>query len=207
MPNLINSISDLRLTEMIDEAVLEFKNQLEYISETRVFVKTTSYDKRIKSSDIDKIYPREFVSFNTLPKLLVSLEKIKENSLVELKNIQSELINLGNMADFSLESAITAATTENLSESEIKGIALEGIKISQDKQAQLLVSFNKVCNDVLENLRSSVAEYSGEMYSLTQSSKITEIRIQLAKAKTKAKAKETRDRLFSSIRNFIPIVY
>ena len=205
LPNLINSISDLRLTEMIDEAVLEFKNQLEYISETRVFVKTTSYDKRIKSSDIDKIYPREFVSFNTLPKLLVSLEKIKENSLVELKNIQSELINLGNMADFSLESAITAATTENLSESEIKGIALEGIKISQDKQAQLLVSFNKVCNDVLENLRNSVAEYSGEMHSLTHSSKITEIRIQLAKAKTKAKAKETRDKLFSSISNFVPI--
>jgi hypothetical protein len=34
-----------------------------------------------------------------------------------------------------------------------------------------------------------------------------EIRIQLAKAKTKAKAKETRDRLFSSLRNFIPIVF
>ena len=207
LPNLINSISDLRFPELIDEAEQEVKNQLVSITEKRAFVKTTTYDKKIKSSDIDEIYPREFVSFNTLPKFLASLEKIKDNSFVELKNIQSELINLGNMADFSLESAITAATTENLSESETKGIALEGIKISQDKQEQLLVSFNNVCNNVLENLRSSVAEYIEEMYDLTQSSKILEIRIQLAKAKTKAKAKETRDRLFSSLRNFIPIVF
>ena len=207
LPNLINSISDLRLPEMINDAMLDVKKQLESITEKRAFVKTTTFDKKIKASDIVDIYPREFVSFNTLPKLLSSLEKIKENSIVGLKNIQSDLINLGNMADFSLESAITAATTENLSLSETKGIALEGIKISQDKQEQLLLSFNTVCNNVLESLKFSIAEYSEEMFELAQSSKIIEIRIHLAKAKARAKVKQTRDKLFLSIRNFIPIVF
>lgn len=207
LPNLINSISDLRLPEMINDAMLEIKNHLKSISEKRAFVKTTTFDKKIKFSDIVEIYPREYVSFNSLPKLLTSLEKIKENSIVELKNIQSDIINLGNMADFSLESAITAATTENLSLSETKEIALEGIKISLDKQEQLLNSFNAVCNNVIESLRNSVAEYSEEMYGLAQSSKITEIRIQLAKAKARAKVKIVREKLFTSIKNFIPIVF
>ncbi len=207
LPNLINSISDLRLPEMINDAMLEIKNHLKSITEKRAFVKTTTFDKKIKSSDIVEIYPREYVSFNSLPKLLTSLEKIKENSIVELKNIQSDIINLGNMADFSLESAITAATTENLSLSETKEIALEGIKISLDKQEQLLDSFHAVCNNVLESLRNSVAEYSEEMYGLAQSSKITEIRIQLAKAKARAKVKIVREKLFTSIKNFIPIIF
>ncbi|MCW8803517.1 MAG: hypothetical protein OQK57_03890, partial [Ignavibacteriaceae bacterium] len=207
IPNLINSISDLRLPEMIDEAKTEVKSQLESIAEMRAFVKTTTYNKKIKSSDIDKIYPREFVSFNTLPKFLTTLEEIKANNIVELKNIQAELINLGNMADFGLESAITAAATEDLSTSDIAEIAVEGIKISQDKQEQLLNSFNKVCSDVLENLRNSIAVYSEEMFGFTESSKIVEIKLQLAKAKTRAKAEGARDRIFSFVKNLVPVVF
>ena len=207
IPNLINSLSDLRLQGMINEARRTIKNQLRSLIEKRAFVETTTYDRKIKSSEIDEIYPREFISFNTLPKLLASLEKIKENISVELKNIQSELINLGNMADFSLESAISAAVKENLSLSDIKGIAFDGIKVSQDKQEQLLNSFKSLCEIVLKDLRSSIAAYCEELNSFTQSSKIIEIRVQLAKAKAKAKVKETRDRLFSIFRNFIPFLF
>lgn len=207
LPNLINSISDLKLPDMIDEAVLEVKNQLESINKMRAFVKTTTYENRIKSSDIDEIHPREFVLFNALPNFRTSLEKIKENSIIELKNIQSELINLGNMADFGLESAITAATTENLSKSAVKEIALEGINISRDKQEKLIASFNQVCDNFLKKLRSSIAKYNEEMYSFTQNSKINEIRLQLAKAKARAKTKQAKDKIFSLIRNFVPVVF
>lgn len=205
LPNLINSISDIRLEGMINEARRTIKNQIRSLAEKRAFVKTATYDEKIKSSNIDEIYPREFISFNILPKFLSSLEKIKDDISIESKNIQSELINLGNMADFSLESAITAATKENLSLSDIKRIALDGIKVSQEKKEQLLNAFDSLCNNVLEDLKHSVAQYCEELYSLTQSSKIIEIRVQLAKAKAKAKVKETRDRLFASIRNFLPI--
>ena len=207
IPNLINSLSDLRLREMISDARRAIKNQLRFLVEKRAFVKTTTYERKIKSSEIDEIYPREFISFNTLPKLLAALEKIKENISIELKNIQSELINLGNMADFSLESAISASLKENLSSSDTKRIALDGIKVSQDKQEQLLNSFKSLCENILEDLRSSVAGYCEELNSLTQSSKIIEIRVQLAKAKAKAKVKESRDRLFSTFKNFIPFLF
>jgi hypothetical protein len=207
LPNLINSISDIRLEGMINEARRTIKNHIRSLAEKRAFVNTTTYDKKIKSSDIDEIYPREFISFNTLPKFLSSLEKIKKNISVESKNIQSELINLGNIADFSLESAIAAAAKENLSLSDIKGISLDGIKVSQDKKEQLLNSFNSLCENVLEDFKHSVAEYCEELYSLTESSKIIEIRVQLAKAKAKAKVKETRERLLSSIRNILPVAF
>ena len=207
IPNLINSLSDLRLQGMINEARRAIKNQLRSLVEKRAFVQTATYDRKIKSSEIDEIYPREFISFNTLPKLLASLEKIKENISVELKNIQSELINLGNIADFSLESAISAALKENLSLSETKGIALDGIKVSQDKQEQLLNSFKSLCEKVLQDFRGSVAAYCEELNSFTQSSKIIEIRVQLAKAKARAKVKETRERLFFTFRNFIPFLF
>ena len=157
LPNLINSISDLRIPEMIEEVVLEVKKQIASIKEMRIFVKTTSYENRTKSFEMDKIYPREFVSFNILPKFLSSLEKIKNKSTLELKSIQSDLIHLGNMADFGVESAISAANKENLSEFEIKEVAFEGIKLSSDKQEQLIISFNKVCNNILENLKSAIS--------------------------------------------------
>ena len=205
LPNLINSISDLRLPEMIEESAIEVKKQITSINEMRVFVKTNSYENKIKSFEMDKIYPREFVSFSVLPKFLSSLEKIKKNSTIELNTIQSELIHLGNMADFGLESAISAANKENLSESEIKEVAFEGLKLSSDKQEQLQISFNNVCNNILENLKSAISKYNQEMYILTQSSNVNEIRLQLTEAKAKVKAKKTKDSFYSFFKNFIPV--
>ncbi len=207
LPNLINSISDLKLSGMIDEAASDVKQQIDSITEVRAFVKTISYDERIKSSEIDQIYPREFVSFNAYPKFSSSLEKIKEKKVIELQNIQSELINLGNMADFGLESAITAAATEDLSENEIREIAIDAIKISTDRKERLKESFEKVCENVIDDLRSSIAVYSEEMQSFSQSSKILEIKIQLAKAKARVKAKAARDKFFSSVKNFVPVIF
>ena len=203
LPNLINSISDLRLEGMINEVRRTIKNQIRSLAEKRAFVKTATFNSKIKSSEIDEIYPREFISFNILPKFMAALEKIKENISTELKNIQSELINLGNMADFGLESAMTASTKENLSLSDTKGVALDGIKVSQEKQEQLLNSYNSLYEKVLKDLKRSIAGYCKELYNLTQSSKIIEIRVQLAKAKVK----ETRDRLFSTVRNLLPVIF
>ena len=204
LPNLISSISDLKLHEMIGEAKRAVKNQIRFIEETRIFVETLAYDKRIKSSDMDKINPRDFISFNTLPSFLTSLDKLREKSSSDLKVLQSELINLGNMVDFSLESAITGAIKEKFSISETKEIALDGIKMSQDKREQLLNSFNSICESVIEDLRHAVAAYCEELFNLTQSSKIIEIKVRLAKAMAKAKIKETRNKLFSSIRKYLP---
>jgi molecular chaperone GrpE (heat shock protein) len=83
LPNLINSISDIRLEGMINEARRTIKNQIRSLAEKRAFVKTATYNEKIKSSEIDEIYPREFISFNTLPKFLASLEKIKDNISIE----------------------------------------------------------------------------------------------------------------------------
>jgi hypothetical protein len=109
------------------------------------------------------------------------------------------------MADFGLESAISAANTENLSESEIKEVAFEGIKLSRDKQEQLQISFNNVCNNILESLKNSISEYNQEMYILTQSSNVNEIRLQLTKAKAKVKTKKTKDSFYSFFKNSIPV--
>jgi len=195
LPNLINSISDLNLPGMIDEAVLDIRNQINSIKETRAFVKNVNYDERIKTAEIDQIHPREFVSFSALPKFSSSMEEIKEKYTVELQNIQSELINLGNMADFGLESAITAAATENIPENEIREIADDAIKVSVSKKYKLKESFEGFCDNVINDLRNSIAIYGKEISGFSQKSKILEIRSQLAKAKSKHESKDAKDKL------------
>jgi len=70
---------------MINEVRRTIKNQIRSLAEKRVFVNTATYDSKIKSSEIDEIYPREFISFNILPKFMAALEKIKEK-LVRQEN-------------------------------------------------------------------------------------------------------------------------
>lgn len=204
LPNLINSISDLNLAKIIDEAILDIKNQINSIKEVRAFVKTVNYDERIKASEIDDIYPREFVSFKAVPKFSSSLEEIKEKYSIELQSIQSELINLGNMSDFGLESAITAAATENIPENEIREIAVDAIEVSVNRKDRLKESFERICENVIRDLRDSIANYSKEISGYSLNSKILEIRTQLAKAKSRIESKGARDRFFSAFKNSTP---
>ena len=202
LPNLINSISDLHLPAMINEAILEIKNQINTIKEVRAFVKSVNYDERIRTSEIDDIHPREFVSFKALPKFYASLEEIKEKYSVELQNIQSELINLGNMADFGLESAITAAATENIEQNEIREIAVDAIEVSVNRKDRLKESFERICENIIRDLRDSIAIYSKEISGYSLNSKILEIRTQLAKEKSRLESKGARDRFFSAVKIF-----
>lgn len=201
LPSLINSISDLHLPAMIDEAISDIKNQINSIKEARGFVKNVNYDERIKTSEIDNIYPRAIVSFKALPKFSSSLEEIKRKYEVELQNIQSELVNLGNMADFGLESAITAAATENIPENEIKEIAIEAVEVSTNRKDRIKESFEKICENVIRDLRDSIAIYSKEISGYSQNSKIQEIKIQLSKSKSRRDSRNTRDKFFSAFKS------
>jgi hypothetical protein len=200
LPNLINSISELQLPAMIDEAISDIKNQINSIKESRGFVKNVNYDERIKTSEINNIHPRAIVSFKALPKFSSSLEEIKRKYEVELQNIQSELVNLGNMADFGLESAITAAATENIPENEIKEIAVEAIEVSVNRKDRIKESFEKICENVIRDLRDSIAIYSKEISGYSQNSKIQEIKIQLSKSRSRLHSKSARDKLFSAFK-------
>lgn len=207
IPNLINTISDLKFPEMIDESVTEVSEQINSIQEKRAFVRTSGYDKKLNQLFISEIYPREIISFKAFPKLADSFKEIKTKTVTKLKEIQSELIHLGNMADFSLESAINAALVEKQEKSEIKTIALEGINISLTKQENLLATFSNLINESLSNVRRLIAEFNDELYNFTRHSNIAEIRSELMREKKKSKVKEVKESFFSSIKNFVPNIF
>lgn len=207
IPNLINTISDLKLPEMIDESIEEINAQINTISEKRAFVKTDVYDKKINQSHIAEVYPREIISFQAFSRLADSFKEIKSKTINKLKEIQSELIHLGNMADFSLESAMNAALVENQNKSDIKAIALEGINISLTKKENLLATFSNLINENLSNIRRLIAEFNDEMYSFTKHSNIVETISQITREKKKTKIKIVKENFSLTAKNFIPRIY
>jgi len=207
LPGLINTISDIQIPEMIDDTGKEVNQSLNNIKEVRTSVNISEFDSKIKSDDLEQFYPREYLKFTAIPLIKEKFSDIITNLENEREKIQSELINLGNMVDFGLESALTALSTKELKENEIMEIVLEGLKISKEKNEEIKNDYQNICNTVLEEINASILLFNYEIISFTKASEISEIRVQLAKSKEKVKAQETRAKINSALKNFIPVIF
>jgi len=207
LPGLINTISDIQIPEMIDDTGKEVNQSLNYIKEVRTSVNASEFDSKIKLHDLEQIYPREYLKFTAVPAIKEKFSDIITKLESEREKIQSELINLGNMVDFSLESALTALRTKELKENEAKEIVLEGLKISKEKNEEIKNDYQNICNIVLEEIDAAILFFNSEIIGFTKASELNEIRMQIGKSKAKIKAKETRAKIYTAAKNFIPMLF
>jgi hypothetical protein len=206
LPGLVVTISGMQLPEMIDNAEKEINEIVEGTASVRVFVKTDNFSFRLTSSEMDMIFPKELISFRALPVLKKTCSKIKSDLLKKLEEVQAELINLGNMVDFSIESAITALSTKELPDDEVKEMAIEGMKLSYEKNEEIKNIYQNICSDVVKGTNKSVLSFNEEVFGFTRVSKINSVRVQLERNKAKLKVQKDWDNIYSSIKNFVPML-
>ncbi len=205
VPQTIENLLDQNIPTLIDEFDVNLNNIIQNISKKRAVVKSEEYDKKLKTSEIDYISPHEIITSEALLNAKKSTQNIKKEILDSIDKIQQSILSLDQIADFNLESAIVLISEEGKNASDSKNLALEGLDRAINKTDETKKSIQTLADNITSNLKKTSDDFNEEILELTNTEKVFQIKLRIAKVKAVEKTKRYKTEAFSYIKNFIPV--
>ena len=203
IPEITAVILDQNLTGIVAEFDNLIREEINNVKQKRVLVKTDEYDKEIKDSEINIFSPREILEYSTAPKFFSATGKFRTFINSQIQQIQNELAEIDHISDFNVESALNLLESENDTEKS-KTIALEGLDRAIKKIVEIKNKFDNLSIIFDSELSSATSEFNSDLKSLTETEKIFNIKVNLAKAKTIERSKQVRKKVVQNIKNVLP---
>ena len=206
--NLIPKVNNVILEENISSLATEFNQkltaQLNLISKERILVQTDEYDGEIKDSEISHISPKEMLEYSAAPKIFSSTSKLKSSLNSEIQNIQNVFREIDHISDFTIDSALNLLKSEKPDVEESKTTAIEGLERALKKINEIDERFDNLTETFGKELNTATSDFHAELKDLTQTDKLFDVKLKLAKAKTLEKSKQFKRQAKTKLKNFLP---
>ena len=209
IPGTIDLLLNEEIPQSIDQLEFNLKQNISLTSKRRAIVKTEEYDKEIRDSDIEFTEPSELIRFEILPEFIRNISKLKASIVEQIDDLQKKIINIDEIADFNLESAIAASesvTKKNSENGDPVHVALEGLNRAISKSDEVKTQLLDVQNQIINSTSDIIGNFNEKLLKLTNSDNILEIRLRIAKAKAIQKTKQFRSKVIQSLKDIFPQV-
>jgi hypothetical protein len=176
----------------------------EEVSDKRSFAKNSDYLRGIKDSEISTLSPRELLSFEALPHFENNLGKIKIFIKNHLEKARINLLSLGTVSDFSLESAALLIDQKRNSAKKAIEITAEGYNRALNHLEVSIKLINEIKLQPLDDLKIAINELYFEIQSLKNTDNILELNLRIARINAIERSKKARRDAVKAVRALIP---
>ncbi len=207
---IIPSISEIILAQNIPELIggieINIEGLLQNISNKRAIIRAESYTRKIKTSEIDYISPKEMISFTSLKKFSKSIQGTKNNILRETQKVQDAIWDIDQISDFNLDTAISMFKSDERTGEDPLDIAAEGIERAAGKTNEIKNILLSIIKEIEETVGKAIKEFNSDLIKLTKTENILDIKIKIAKEKTLQRTTRLKEKSIRWIRNVIPVL-
>ena len=174
------------------------------ISDKRGYVRSTSYDRGIRDSEINTISPRELLNIEALPSFSKNVTGVREKVNGRLEKARLALLTLGTVCDFNLESALMLMTQEK------KGAktAIETARQGYDRALFQLDNARSVISgiqkEVLDDLREAVNIFNEDVQKLKNTDSIFDLQMRIVKIRAVERSQRLRKQAAQYFKDIIP---
>lgn len=163
-----------------------------------------SNPKPIKTSSISNISPYELINFENRPPLMKMTQQLKIQLTNELSNLQLDILDLGRISEFNLETAL-ASFGEQEESLHPRQIALEGISRTRERLQDLQDRLSNISKIIEVELFEALQNFNKKLIEFTNTDNILDIRVRIVKAKAIERSTAIREQVIDTIRNIIPL--
>lgn len=207
LPHLINTIADQNIVELLDELKNAVGEGLAYMVDKRTFVKTDLYDKEIKNSELIDIAPKELLSFAALPQFNKSILATNELLSSRIQKIQSSLSEIDHVCAFNIDTAISLLENKKVNAAESKNVAIEGLNRAISKIDNIKAEINNLNKIFKTQPFQALNEFNAEIEVLTNTEKISELKVKIAKAKAIERTRRYKEKALISVKELFPKIF
>ncbi len=174
------------------------------VADKRKFSKNRNYLRGIKDSEISTISPRELLHFEALPHLEEKLEQIKKFVNNHLEKARLNLLSLGTVSDFNLESAKLLLDQKKGTSKKAIEIATEGYERALNHLDTSITIINEIKHEPLENLKVALNTFSVEIQKFSDADNILNLNLKIARIKAVERSKRARRDAIEAVKTLIP---
>lgn len=207
IPRSVENILSQDIPGLINELEMSINAKVEDLSEKRAIAKTSSYLTKLKESDIDYISPHEIITFSTLPSFVKKSTQVKSMIMQNLEEIQKGILDIDQIADFNLDSALSMFNSDSSSYEDPVDIAIEGIDRAIAKTDSIEKKLNDIKRAIDDSLFRAVESINEDLVKLTRNENILEIKLKITKDKAIYKTQLIKKEIFDFVKNFFPQIY
>ncbi|MGB3848817.1 MAG: hypothetical protein WA958_02520 [Tunicatimonas sp.] len=195
--------------QSLPAAVLEVYKRIQAavdtVADRRALVDTNDYDRPLRAAELNYVSPRQIVSFESLPKLRLTIEATKEETGQRVLQIQKMITEIGQVSYFNLDSARSLYETEAEEAAEkARTTAEEGlqraIKSAEGVQEQIRTAGQEVDSAVWQAIR----DFNSNLVALKSNDYALEIKLRIAKAKALERTQTLKRQSLDYLKHGIP---
>lgn len=195
------------IPSIIDDIEQNYKSKIEVISSKRSLIKGNNYGREVKRSEIETFNPKELIEREILQRFTSEIRRIKIKINRQLQLIHNELTEIDQVAEFNLEAAIASINEfDDIKNPESHNIALDGINRAVLKVDEVIENTVGIKDLINNDAYNSVNSFVNRLSELTESEKVFQIKIRIAKAIAQERAIGYKDKIKKFIKGIIPSV-
>lgn len=183
------ALMDLRLDE-----------KLNMISEERAISNSDDYSKEISAGSVNYLSPREIVKLEVIPDFLEAVRELKSNIINKFNEMRTTLMNVQQIADFTLEASLEIEDENNIADDPQKVIE-KGIGRAVQKNDYLVNGLIAFSDSIISNFHSALDRLVNALMRLTVNENIIKLKLIIVKAKTVKQAVNIKSKILSNLKS------
>lgn len=179
---------------------------VEKVSDHRAFISNMNYLKGAQTRDLKYISPRDLLHFEALPLFTDKVKKIARRTDSLLEKARVNLLGLGTVCDFSLESAQVMLEQKEGGSTEAAEAAIDGLD-------RALAHLNKATNiigviqeGVARELSEAVNKFDDDIQKLKKTENIMELNLKIAQIQAMERTRAYKAKLIGLVKELIPLL-
>jgi len=204
LPRAVEELYKQRLPLVFTDLDKDIEEAIKKVSSERGLVGVKSYDRPIRSSEINFVSPYQIVAFESLPKFVDGIEAYQKKINKEQIKIQQQIHEIGQIAYFNLDTALSACYGEVQESQHPVEIATEGLKRAEKNIDNIAETCSNIKTEAEQRLSEGIMLFNSKLNELKNNDYALEIKFRIAKAKAIEQARAFRQKILSNIKNFFP---
>lgn len=189
------------------ETLLKDTNTLvEKVSNNRGFIRDKYYLKGAATSEVKYISPRELLYFEALPVFRMKVEEIGQWTDAQLEKARINLMGLGTVCNFTLESAQIMLEQNSGTQKKAINTAVDGFEraLNHLNKAEQIIA--NIQSTIASELSTAINNFDNDILKLKNTDNIFDLNLKIARIKAVERTKKYKKQAIVFIRTAIPQV-
>ncbi len=206
LPHLLDTITQADFVQTFHGFFRRIEKDSSQLTDVHLIYKECDLDHIPPDTKVDQVHFKELIDDEILSRANQNFKTLEANLSRELESTLRRISSLDQIVEFNLDAAynLLKERSDENAVAEAREIAVSGLERTKSNLKELEGEINEDLEKNTEHFGIIVRKLLNELQKLSDSEKIIELRLRVARVRARERLVETRNKIWRKIKGFFP---